>query len=64
MIERREGDAFEAGSVASQESGDTDHDGPDIAEREKLLAESNFDEQDADLSVAFTNLHDRVADKT
>lgn len=38
--------------------------GPNIEEREKFLSEFTTDEGDADLSLAFTNVRDRVSDKT
>ena len=37
---------------------------PNIEEREKFLSELTTDEGDADLSLAFTNVRDRLADKT
>lgn len=50
-------------STASSES-DGQNDGIDIEERERYLNQSKVDDQDVDLSVAFVNIHDRVADKT
>eukprot|EP00752_Nemacystus_decipiens_P012264 g10871.t1 len=55
--------AFHADSTASSES-DGINDGIDIEERERHLNQSTIDEQDVDLSIAFVNIHDRVADKT
>lgn len=54
---------FPAESSASSES-DGHNDGIDLEAREKNLALSTIDEQDVDLSIAFINIHDRVADKT
>ncbi|CAM9663192.1 unnamed protein product [Pylaiella littoralis] len=53
------GNAFPADSSVSSES-----DGIDLEDREKQLVQSSVDEQDVDLSLAFVNLHDRVADRT
>ena len=57
--------AHRANSVGSHESYDTENEeGPNVEQRERLLAESTVDSQDADLSPAFSNIRDRVADKT
>lgn len=57
--------AHRANSVGSHESYDTENEeGPNVEQRERLLAESTVDTQDADLSLAFSNIRDRVADNT
>lgn len=59
------GNASQTDSFASLESYDTESiEGPNLEEREKRLAECSVDEGDADLSVAFVNIRERVADKT
>lgn len=50
---------------ASLDSGDSeDNEGLNIEERERHLAQYTLDEDDANLSLAFVNIHDRLADKT
>ncbi|CAN0155595.1 unnamed protein product, partial [Scytosiphon promiscuus] len=63
IAEEERSDAFPAESSVSSES-DGHNEGIDLEAREKNLALSNIDEQDVDLSIAFINVHDRVADKT
>lgn len=59
------GGALRANSVGSHESYDTENEeGLNVEQRERLLAESTVDTQDADLSLAFANIRDRVADNT
>lgn len=55
----------QAGSRGSLESlNGLNSRGPNVEEREKYLSEFTTDEGDADLSLAFINVRDRVADKT
>lgn len=63
VAEEGRGNAFPADSSVSSES-DGQNDGIDLEEREKHLVQSNLDEQDVDLSLAFVNINDRVADNT
>eukprot|EP00903_Cladosiphon_okamuranus_P014759 g13676.t1 len=63
VAEQGRGGSFHADSSVSSES-DGLNDGIDIEERERHLNQSTIDEQDVDLSIAFVNIHDRVADKT
>lgn len=59
------GNASHTDSFASLESYDAESvEGPNLEEREKRLAECSVDGEDADLSVAFVNIRERVADKT
>lgn len=63
VAEEGRANAFPADSSVSSES-DGQIDGIGLEEREKHLVQSNLDEQDVDLSLAFVNIHDRVADNT
>ena len=59
------GVSHRSNSVASRESFDAENgEGPNVEQRERLLAESTVDTQDAELSLSFANIRDRVADKT
>lgn len=65
MTVTRGGGSSEHDSVASLESCDTESvEEPDLVERERHLAECTADAADADLSLAFHNVRDRVNDKT
>ncbi|CAM9197706.1 unnamed protein product [Hapterophycus canaliculatus] len=63
IAEEERSNGFPAESSVSSES-DGQNDGIDLEAREKNLALSTIDEQDVDLSIAFINIHDRVADRT
>lgn len=63
VAEEGRGSTFHADSSVSSES-DGLNDGIDVEERERHLNQSTVEEQDVDLSIAFVNINDRVADKT
>lgn len=53
-----------AGSVASAESCESESDGgPSLAERERMLGNSSVEIEDVELSLAFVNIRERVAEK-
>ena len=54
-----------AGSLGSAGSLESESDGgePSLAEREKALEESTVEVQDVEMSMAFANIRDQVAEK-
>lgn len=63
MVAEGRGGSVQADSSVSSES-DGLNDGIDIDERERYLNQSTVEGQDVDLSIAFVNINDRIADKT
>lgn len=58
------GNISQAGSLGSAESYESESDGGlSLAERERALGDSLVEVQDVDLSLAFVNIKDQVADK-
>lgn len=62
-MELTEGKNSRVGSMESAESCESESDGPSLSERERMLGHRSVEVEDVELSLAFVNIRERVAEK-